>query len=268
MFDKILIATDNSPLMRNAIQYTANIFPYSEYHLINVINTSDGSIPQTHLVQTHMEKISKGALKKGRDILNDLGINEAKLAMPMGTPSKQIMRYISKHEIDLTVMATHSKSGTQKVHIGDTALHSLQVTHTPSLVFSCSCKPIIPKMIFNPSTFSTYSIYATMMALDLAEYFDASLTVYNIGKNGTNASTRRVKKKAEAKNVEYKVVSAYGASDETILKKTKGYDLMVGSRGRGGITYKLRHLFPALALSNLEKELIAESPIPFLMVGD
>ena len=268
MFDRILIATDNSPLMRNAIQYTAKIFPYSDYHLINVINTSDGSIPQTPMVQKHMKNISKDALKKGKGMLRDMGIEEVNLAMPSGTPSKEIMKYISKHEIDLIVLATHSKSGTQKVHIGDTALHSLQITHIPTLVFACQCPPKIPKSIFNPSSFSTYSIHATMMALDLAAAFDAKLTVYNIGKGDPGSESRRVKKKAVGAGVDYELVDARGASDDDILKMTRKFDFMVGSRGRGGLLYKFRHLFPTLALSKLEKELIAETRIPFLMVGD
>ncbi len=268
MFDNILIATDNSPLMRNAIQYTAKIFPYSDYHLINVINTSDGSIPQTPLMQKHLKEISKEALTKGKRTLNNMGVEDVKLAMPMGTPSKEIMKYTTNHKIDLMVLATHSKVGAQKVHIGDTALHSLELTHIPSLVFACGCKPKIPKKIFNPTSFSTYSVYATMMALELAAYFGASLTVYHIGKGDPGAAGRRIKKKAESEGVNYKLVNASDASDEDLLKEMKKYDFMVGSRGRGGLLYKFRYLFPTLALSKLEKELIAETDIPFLMVGD
>ncbi len=268
MFDKILIATDNSPLMRNAIQHTAVMFPYSDYHMINVINTSDHSIPQTPLMHKHLKKISKDALKTGRKILKGMGIEDVKLAMPMGKPSKEIMRYTSEHEIDLVVMATHSKVGAQKVHIGETALSSLELTHIPSLVFACKCKPKIPKKIFNPTSFSTYSVYATLMALELAAYFDAKLTVYHIGKGEPGAAARSIKKKAESQKVDYELVIDKGASDEKVLKETTKYDFMVGSRGRGGLLYKFRHIFPTLALSSLEKEVIAETEIPFLMVGD
>ncbi len=268
MFDKILIAMDNSPLMRNAIQYTAKMFPYSDYHMINVINTSDHSIPHTPLMQKHLKAISKEALEKGRTILKVMGIEDVKLAMPMGTPSKEIMKYTYKHEIDLIVMATHSKVGAQKVHIGETALSSLELTHIPSLVFACKCKPIVPKKIFNPTTFSTYSIYATEIALDLAAHFDAKLTVYHIGKNNPGPPERRIRKKAETRKVEYELVMARNASDEDILEQTKAHDFMVGSRGRGGLLYKFRHIFPTLALSTLERELIAETQIPFLMIGD
>lgn len=268
MFDRILIATDNSPLMKNAIQYTATLFPYSDYHLINVINTSDGSIPQTNLMRKRLDKISQEALDNGEDILNEMGISDIKKAKPSGTPSKEIMRYVNTHEIDLLVMATHSKSGAQKVHIGDTALHSLQVTSIPTLVLGCGCEISVPEEIFNPTTFSSYSVHATMLALELAEYFDARLTTYHIGDEDPGAAARRIKRRAEKDDVDYELVINKGATDEEIIGKSSGFDFMVGSRGRGGILYKLRYILPRFSLSSIEKELLAESEIPFLMVGD
>ncbi len=268
MFERILIATDNSPLMRNAIQYTAQAFPYADYHLINVINTSDGSIPQTPLMQSHLKKIAKEALKKGSNILKDMGIADVKLAMPSGRPSKEIMKYTYKKNVDLIVMATHSKSGTQRVHIGETAIHSLQLTHIPSLVFSCECEPKIPASIFNPTSFSKYSVEASILAQDLASYFGARLTTFHFGSKDPGEAVGKIKNRAKKKGIEFDLVIDKDANDEKLLRESKKYDLMVGSRGRGSLIYKFRHLIPRLALSNLEKELIAEGSIPFLMIGD
>ncbi|MFP3871496.1 MAG: universal stress protein [Candidatus Natronoplasma sp.] len=268
MFEKILIATDNSPLMRNSIEYTATLFQYADYHLINVLNTSDGSIPQTEIMHSKMTEISQDALENGEKILNRMGIEDVKKVMPKGTPSKEIMKYIEENDIDVLVMATHSKTGAQRVHIGETAMHSLQVTSIPSLVFSCECAPKIPEKIFNPTTFSSYSVAATMMALELAEYFGASLTTYHIGKENPGTASRRIKKRAEKAGVDYELQIEKGASDQKILEKSSEFDFIVGSRGRSGLLYKLRHLIPSFALSSIEKELIAESEVPFLMVGD
>lgn len=268
MFDRILIATDNSPLIKNAIQYTATLFPYSDFHLINVINTSDGSIPQTSLMHSKLSEISKEALENGREILEEMGISDIKTEMPSGIPSKEILRYISKHNIDILVMATHSKVGSQKVHIGETALHSLQVTDIPSLVFSCRCANRVPESIFNPTTFSSYSVDATMIAINLASYFGASLTTYHVGSKDPGASERRIKKRAKKDGVDYNLIVEKNASDQKILEMSKKFDFMVGSRGRGGLLYKLKSIYPKLALSSIEKELIAESDTPFLMVGD
>ena len=268
MFNKILIATDNSPLMKKAMEYTATIFPYADYHLINVINTSDGSIPQTRLMQKRLREISSDALKSGKKVLHNMGITGIKVAMPEGTPSRQITSYIMENGIDLLVMATHSKIGSQEVHIGETAIHSLQITSIPSLIFSCKCEAEIPKKIFNPTTFSSYSVDATMVALSLASHFEASLTTYHFGKKDPGHAARRVQRRAEKDDVDFELIIDKEASDEKLLEESKKYDFMVGSRGRGGLLYKLRFLFPRLALSSLEKELIADSSIPFLLVGD
>ncbi len=268
MFDKILIATDNSPLMRKSIEYSATLFPYSDFHLINVINTSDRSVPQSDLMQSKMAKISQEALDNGEQILNEMGINEVKKTKPRGTPSKEIMNYIENHDIDLLVMATHSKTGAQRLHIGDTALHSLQVTSIPSLVFSCKCAAEAPEKIFNPTTFSTYSIDASMLALELAEYFDASLTTYHIGNEDPGASSRRIKNRASKHGVDYELEINKNASEKEIIERSREFDFIVGSRGRSGWRYKLRHIFRKFSLSALEKELIEESTVPFLMVGD
>ncbi len=268
MFDNILIATDDSPLMKRAMEYTATIFPYADYHLINVINTSDGSIPQTNLMHKKLREISQDALKSGEEVLDNIGISDVKKAMPEGTPSKEIMKYIHNENIDLLVMATHSKSGAQEVHIGETAMHSLQITDIPSLIFSCNCSARIPNKIINPTTFSSYSLEATLIALSLAKYFEASLTTYHFGSKDPGHAARRVQRRAEKYDIDFELVIDKGATDEKLLEESKKYDFMVGSRGRGGILYKLRFLFPRLALSNLEKELIADSSIPFLLVGD
>ncbi|MFW5946117.1 MAG: universal stress protein [Candidatus Natronoplasma sp.] len=268
MFDNLLIATDNSPLMKNAIQYTATLFPYAEYHLINVVNTSDSSVPQTNLMQTKMAKMSQEALNNGEEILNEMGIEDVRKNSPSGTPSKEIMKHINEHDIDLLVMATHSKTGAQRIHIGDTSLHSLQITSIPSLVFSCECDNEIPEKIFNPTTFSSYSIHASLLALKLAEYFDASLTTFHIGDQNPGSRSRRIKKRAERVGVDYKLMIKKGASDQEIIEKANEFDFIVGSRGRSGWRYKLRYIFREFALSNLEKELITESYVPFLMVGD
>lgn len=268
MFERILIATDNSPLMRNAIQYTGRAFPFADYHLINVINTTDGSIPHTPLMRRHLKGISRDALEKGRVMLEEMGINDIKLAMPGGTPSKEIMRYTTANNIDLIVLATHSKIGSQRVHIGETARNSLQITHIPALVFSCRCEPVIPKRIINISSFSKYSVEATTLAIELAKHFGAKLTTYHIGKNDPGAAGDRLTGLARKKGVDFDIIIDKGATDEKILERAKGYDLTIASRGRGGLKYKLRFLFPHLALSDLEKELIAEVSTPFLMVGD
>ena len=136
MFDKILIATDNSPLIQNGIEYASTLFTDAEYHLINVLNTKDTSVPKTKLIESRMKKEAEEAIFQGKRTLEDMGVQRIKTAMPIGEPSEEILEYIERNKIDLLVIATHAKSGAQEIHIGDTAAHSLRVTSIPSLIFS------------------------------------------------------------------------------------------------------------------------------------
>lgn len=268
MFDKILIATDNSPLIQSGIEYTSTLFPDAEYHLMNVLNTKDKSVPKTDLIESHMKKEAEEAIFQGEKILEDMGIKKIKTAMPIGEPSEKILDYINKNQIDLLTIGTHSKSGAQEIHIGDTASDTMKVVSIPSLIFARRFEPEIPKTIFNPTTFSSYSVDATMIALDLAEMFDASLTTYHIGKKDPGASSRRIKRVAEKNEVDFELKVNKGASEEEIIEESAKYDFMVGSRGRSGLLYKLRFLFPKFAFSKIERILIAESQVPYLMSGD
>lgn len=268
MFDKILIATDNSPLIRSGMEYTSNLFPDAEFHLVNVLNTKDKSVPKTDLIESHMKQEGEETIYQSKKILEEKGVERIKTAIPIGDPSKEILDYINKNQIDLLVVGTHSKSGAQEIHIGDTAGDILKVVSIPSLIFARRFEPRVPKTIFNPTTFSSYSVDASMIALDLAEMFDASLTTYHIGKKDPGASSRRIKRVGKKADIDFELIVNKGATEEEILDESSKYDFMVGSRGRSSLLYKLRVLFPRFAFSKIERILIAESEVPYIMSGD
>ena len=268
MFDKIVIATDDSPIMDTAMRYTTNLFPDSEYYLRSVVNTTDRSIPQNITMREEKRKVATEALDDGKEVLNEEGISPVEIRKPEGVPSKEMKKYADEVNADLLVLASHSKMGAQRVHIGETTLNYLKVTSHPSLIFPRCCPPGIPNKIFNPTTFSSYSEEATMIALDLAHHFDASLTTFHFDDDDPGPSSRRIKKRAEQMDVDYTLEIKKGASDQEIIDRMRDFDFLIGSRGRKGILYKLHRIFPKLSLSKLEREIIAEAEIPILLTGD
>lgn len=268
MFDKILIATDDSPIMRRAIEYTANLFSWSEFYLISVIDTTDRSIPQNITMREEMREAAREALDKGEEILNEKGVEVAEKRMPEGVPYEEIEKFSDERDIDIITLASHSTVGAQRVHIGETTLNCLKVTSHPSLIFSRCCPVGIPDRIFNPTTFSTYSVEATMIALDLADHFEASLTTFHFGDDDPGPSSRRIKKRADRMGIDYTLETKKGASDTEIIDRMNDFDFIIGSRGRKGLLYRLHHIFPKLSLSKLEREVIAEAEIPILLTGD
>jgi len=269
MFENILIATDDSQLLKNAMKYTANAFPDAKYHILNVINTSDERIPITNILMKDLKKSSKMAIQDGLDILHDMGIHKIKKIIRKGTPSKEIIRYAKEKNIELIVMGTQSKSGTQTYEIGDTCLHVLEHSPIPVLVFDSIVDIKKPKKLLHPSSGSKYSLKAGYMAIKLVEYFDAEMEVLSTrGGSETESTFKKLHDFAEGKNLKYKLRSCAVKPHEEIVEESKKYDFMVASLGRPGLKYELRKLYPPFAIGKLEREIIVETRDPILFVED
>jgi nucleotide-binding universal stress UspA family protein len=265
MFRKILIATDNSPLMDNIIRYTALLFPQAEFHVLSVIDTSKGNVPLSSLVRSALEGLAREAVENAAKILAEMGL-EAIKATPAGRPSTEILNYIARNQIGLLVMATHSKSGTQALHIGRCCTRILEHSRCPILLFNKPAKLERPKRILNPTSGSKYSHQGSLLAASLANNLGASLTVLFFGRlSAAEEEIAYVEGLAQALKVPLTKEVCTGDPERCIIERAREHDLIVGSRGRRGLAYKLRFLIPPLALGRLEREVIAESAIPFIM---
>jgi len=265
MFRKILIATDNSQLMDNIVRYTALLFPEAEFHVINVIDTSRGNVPLSGLVRSTLEGLAREAVENAAKILEEKGIKAIK-ATPSGRPSTEILNYITRNRIDLLVIATHSKSGTQALHIGRCCARILEHTHCPIMLFNKPTRLERPKKILNPTSGSKYSHQGSLLAASLANNLGASLTVLFLGEpSAAEEEFAYVEGLTQALKVPLKMEVCGEDLERCIIEHAREHDLMVGSRGRRGLAYKLRFLIPPLALGRLEREVIVESTIPFIM---
>ncbi len=291
MFEDILIATDDSQLLKNAIRYTANAFPDSTYHILNVINTSEKSVPITDLLMKDLKKAARMAIKDAEDILHEMGIKNIKKSIGKGTPSKEIVRFSEVHDTDLIVMGTQSKTGTQTHEIGRTCLHVLEHSHVPVLLFDNIVDIKKPKKILHPSSGSEYSMRAGYLAIKLTKFFDGEVEVLITQGGGETERTFKEKDLEDhgylddlrletehafkklydfAKNNEipYKLKSCAVKPHEDIVEESKKYDLIVASMGRPGIKYKLRKIYPPFAVGKLEREIIVETRDPILFLED
>lgn len=265
MFRKILIATDNSRLMDNIIRYTALLFPRAEFHLVSVIDTSRGNVPLSSLVRSTLEGLAHEAVGNGAKILTEMGIEPIK-ATPTGRPSTEILSYIVQNEIDLLAIATHSKSGTQALHIGRCCAEILEHSRCPIMLFNKPAKLERPKRILNPTSGSKYSHQGSLLAASLANNLGASLTALFFGRLASaEEEIAYVEGLARALKVPFKREVCTDDPEKCIIEHAREHDLMVGSRGRRGLAYKLRFLIPPLALGRLERKVIVESTIPLIM---
>lgn len=269
MFKNILIATDNSPAIENAMRYVANIFPYARFYIIYVVNTSDGSVPMTNLMIETLEKIGEEAIEKSREVMEDMGITDATYEIRKGVPSKEILSYVNEKKIELLVLARHSKLGGQAVHLGKTCMRVLEHIHCPVMVVPPEFQSDRqPESVFNPTSGSTYSMSASELAVLVADHFRARLFALFIGKSNGERVLDAISTMAERLNVEFSGRICEGRPDKEILEEAKNHDIMVMSRGYRGLKYKFRFFDPHLALGKLEREVLAGSPIPVIVVSD
>lgn len=270
MFDNILIATDDSEMINTGIEYTGNLLPDGKYHLISVLDTSESSVPKTNLLMQNLREAADKALERGESILKNMNIQNIDKVKRRGEPGEEILKYAEEKDIDLLVMGTQSKSGmSQRTEVGDTCIQILQHSNVPSLLFGNEVEIKKPTKIFNPTTGSKYSMEASYLGVEFAEYLGGELTLMCIAKGEKkNSIFRRVRSFAKNYDVDMNIKECTLRPEEDIIKESTNYDVIVTSRGRPGFKYKLRKLIPKFALGDLEREIIAETNKPVLFVSE
>lgn len=267
MFKNILVATDDSKLVNNAIEYTANCFPDADYHIISVINTSTPSVPITDILMEDLKESSRRAIQDGVDILKKRDIEDCKRVIRKGAPSEEIVKYSEDYNIDLIVMGTQSKSGTQIYEIGETCLHVLEHSSVPVLLFDYIVDIKKPKKLLHPTSGTEYSLKAGRLAIKLAEYFGGNVDILSTrGGSETMLNFKKLHDFSEEHNIPYHLRSCAVKPHEEIVKESRKHDLIIASLGRPGLKYKLRKLHPPFAIGTLEREVIVETRIPTLIV--
>jgi len=265
MFENVLIANDDSQLVKNAMRYTANAFPDSRYHILNVIDTSDESIPYTDIIMDDLRKASKRAIKDGIDILKEMGVEIARKAVREGTPGEEIIDYSNENDIDLIVIGTQSKQGIQKFEIGDTCMYTLEHSSIPVLVFDAIVDIKRPEKILHPTSETHRSLGAGYLAIKLVKHFDGSLKVLSLrGGHETQSAHKKLLEFADKNHIKYKIRSCAVKPHEEIIREAKKSDLIVGSLARPGLKYELRKIYPPFAVGELEREILIEARKPIL----
>jgi len=125
IFRKIMIATDGSELIKRAVDLAIEIAKLSEAKLyaVHVIALEGNSI--IHSRGKEQKKALKEQLivegKKATDYVENIGRTanvRVESTILEGNPANEIIDFAEKNDIDLIVMGTHGKTGTQRFLIG------------------------------------------------------------------------------------------------------------------------------------------------------
>ena len=153
-------------------------------------------------------------------------------------------------------------------HLGATCINILEVFNCPILMVPLGSPLEKPKTIMNPTSGSHFSMSASELAVLVADNFNAELHSLYVGKQNPRMVLRSLEAMAQKLDVVFKSRIAKGAVDKAILIWAQKHDMMVFSRGYSGFKYHMRKVTKKAALGRLEREVIGESSIPMIIVGD
>ncbi|MEM0098038.1 MAG: universal stress protein [Thermoplasmata archaeon] len=270
---KILIPTNKNPLMKKGIDFITKIFPDAEYYLVGVVDISGESLLLYSSYSAEyldiLETLEKEAINEAVEILKSKNSKIIDSVLLRGYPSKTILNYASKNEINLILLTTSSKVGSEQIKLGSTAKIIIEKSKIPILLITPFSKCNEVKSILNPTSGSKYSFRASMLSINFAKHFNAKVKMLHLEKIKNIKMLNIIKEYASNLNVELSIEEVINENlVHRIVEESKAHDLMIASRGRRGFAYKFRYFSPELALGRLEREVIELSSVPIMLVNE
>jgi nucleotide-binding universal stress UspA family protein len=138
MFERILVPTDGSEEVEQAISYAIDLAVEQDatIHAVYVINTSTyGTLP----METSWEGITDMFKDEGERAIDRVEELAAAKGVPVtgvlleGTPSREIARYADQEDCDLVVVGTHGRGGIDRLLLGSVAERVVRTSPAPVL---------------------------------------------------------------------------------------------------------------------------------------
>ena len=145
MYERILVATDDSRLSRKAVKAAVELAGRLEAALVAVqvvprypMSYFEGAVA---LRPEEVGRIEKRWMEKGRSVVEAIaaqgqkaGIDARGIVAQSDAPADAILAAARKHKCDLIVMASHGRRGLARVLLGSETQHVLAHTDIPILV--------------------------------------------------------------------------------------------------------------------------------------
>ena len=290
----ILFATDFSPCSAPAFRYAvewAKVFD-AQLTLFHGLSLQPGMDIDAGIAQRYLDEQRNVAEEHLKQLLHDASqhVPHATLEMRTGLASAQICDVAREHKADLIITGTHGWTGFNRVVFGSIAERVIQRAPCPVLsvpdrspeeTADLPSLAIQPRQVVLPVNFSDCSMEAYEYGVQVAKWFDTSLTlVYAIEPLSYSLDfslTHPLEDKANRKKIEQrleeltKVLIQQGLSAryelvdkpamEAILKTSASEQadlLVMGTHGRKGLT--------RLILGSTTNQVLQHSPYPILTV--
>jgi nucleotide-binding universal stress UspA family protein len=127
MSNRILVAIDQSPQGRAALQHAISIFPDAEIHALHVLDPREWVYVDEHGGGIYSERIIEGATETAEDLLSKASerADEAGVslttAIERGDPAKTIVEYAENNDADYVFIGSHGRRGLSRFLLGSVA---------------------------------------------------------------------------------------------------------------------------------------------------
>ena len=182
-YKKILVPVDFSEFSDKAVEFAIHLGKHydAQITLFHVGLSLDGNFfeeilrEQAGYVETQMQLY-----------INDVksnGLSVQSTVIPGDSEAKEILRFISKNDLDLVIMGTHGRTNLKDVLLGSITQKVVRLSQVPVLTVRHARKKSKPENILVPIDFSVHSKGAKDYAISLAEELNAKLTFLYVVEN-------------------------------------------------------------------------------------
>jgi len=290
----ILFATDFSPCSAPAFRYAvewAKVFE-AQLTLFHGISLQPGVDIDAGIAQRYLDEQRNVAKEHLKQLLDEASqhVPQAALEMRTGLASAQICDVAREYKADLIVTGTHGWTGFNRVIFGSVAERVIQRApcpvlsipdRSPEVTADMHTLAIQPRQVILPVDFSDCSMDAYEYGVQVAKWFDASLTLVHaiepLSYSLDFSLTHPLEDKANRKKIEQrlqeltKVLKEQGLtaqyalvdkpSMEAILEASASQEgdlVIMGTHGRKAL--------PRLILGSTTAKVLQHSPYPILTV--
>ena len=136
MYDKILVPLDGSELAETALPYAEELAGRLDSRITLVYVSEPAEEHYRYMHRLYMERVVEGTKQGAANCLGRFQERAIKvgLAILVGHPAEEIVKFAERDDVDLVVMATHGRSGLSRWIYGSVADNILQGISSPILL--------------------------------------------------------------------------------------------------------------------------------------
>ncbi len=263
MIKKILIPTDGYGLEDHVIRFVVRAFPFAEFHVVSVINTYERGVQLTGILYEEMKESARKAIERGSNLLEEEGVHSFHSEILEGLPSKEIVNYAKKNDVDIIAMRVYSRKSTASAHrMGSTLANVLKRSTIPVLTLAEECEKREIKKVLLLTDGTSKSKRAENYAILFASSFGAKIeALYIKGKNTEDYKKKleNVAWKASYWGIEVKESVEDMENKKAFLKHFNNNDIVIMGVGKKMLLWrKIGHMAQFVA---------THSPIPVIFVS-